>query len=387
MKILHIGGFSPVTKALGKFQMSQGHEVKMACLSGASSFLDVPPALSQMSSHIDRLAEEGFEIVAVHRPECFLSSRFNASEIAKLLAKFKMSGSKLVYYDYGCDSREEKQLLDSVILEQFDHVMVGRADMLPSVSGYYQDDWSRWSWLPLGAEHLSLEHGDQTHYENQDSSLSILHIPKGTSAEDTDYIAISMAVFQRMGIKANFRIVEPAEIKGFDDLLEFVRDSDIVIEQVSQKSYGLVGAIALAMGKVVLSGNAPEVFDSLESSLKDCPVVNVDRENLNNRLVEILWNREECSSIAEESRAFASNNHDVAKVGQRSLQIFEEILASGPASEFEDSEDPVVIEETAADLSNPKPADAKGEVKESGQVAGRAEKECSRIVNPGSESK
>ena len=41
MKILHIGGYYPVTKALAKGQTALGHEVKTACLSKPDSLFNV----------------------------------------------------------------------------------------------------------------------------------------------------------------------------------------------------------------------------------------------------------------------------------------------------------------------------------------------------------
>jgi len=110
-------------------------------------------------------------------------------------------------------------------------------------------------------------------------------------------------------------------------------------------------------------------------------VVNVDRDNLSKQLVEILWSREKCASISEDSRAFALTNHDIAKVGQRSLEIFDQILASGSASEFSEAQDqePVIIEETASDLSNPKSGDVLGKNEDPGQVVERVDKECCAV--------
>lgn len=333
MKILHIGGYYPVTKALAKGQTALGHEVKTACLSKPNSLFNVPPAMSQILPHAEKLSEEGFDIVNIHRPESFLSARRTADDMAGLLHLFKSKGAKLFYYTYGCDAgisgtgsyqQGKNQSLDLPqpgIMECFDHFFVGREDHLQAVSQFYNGDTDRFSWLPLAIDTDAVyqipAHGDD---------LKIVHIPNGTSYRDTDYVAISLAMLVRMGLGIEFEIMDPRDVSNISKVTDSILPADIIVEQTTQNSYGLVGALGMAMGKIVISGNA-QMQSEKESLMKDCPVVTANLTTLTETILDLVRDKEKRTAIAESGIKFAAENHQLSKVGEKSLQAYQRVLS------------------------------------------------------------
>ncbi len=333
MKILHIGGYYPVTKALAKGQTALGHEVKTACLSKPDSLFNVPPAMSQIIPHAEKLSEEGFDIVNVHRPESFLSARRTNDDMAGLLQLFKSKGSKLFYYTYGCDAgvsgagnyqRGQTQELDlpqPSILQCFEHVFVGREDHRQAVSQFFSEDERRFSWLPLA---IDTEAAYQIPTTGDD--LKIVHVPNGTSYRDTDYVAISLAMLVRMGLGIEFEILDPREVSNIKKVTDSILSADIVVEQTTQNSYGLVGALGMTMGKIVISGNAQQQQNK-ESSMESCPVVTANLTTLTETILDLVRDKEKRKTLAEAGIKFAEDNHNLSRVGEKSLQAYQKFIS------------------------------------------------------------
>ncbi len=114
-------------------------------------------------------------------------------------------------------------------------------------------------------------------------------------------------------------------IKGnmpLKDYKELLSNVDIVLDQCKTYGYGMNALYAMAMGKVVLSGN--EVENMEEFKRKDIPVVNIRPEviDIEKKLEYLIENPNLILEIGEKSRKYVEEVHDMKIVAKKYLEIF-----------------------------------------------------------------
>lgn len=103
----------------------------------------------------------------------------------------------------------------------------------------------------------------------------------------------------------------------FDEYLKVMQRANVVVDQCCGYGYGINPCIALAQGKVVLSGNRKEMLDAM--GLKSTPILHIqpDVDQIYSQLVWIVENREKIDEIGYRSRRFVETVHDHVKVAQQ----------------------------------------------------------------------
>lgn len=324
MKILHVGGYAPVTQVIARQQIASGHTVKMMCVSQPERVFDVPPALAQMLPHLPSIREEKFDIIQFHRAECFLSVRHSSAEIIKELKALKRLGTKLVYYSYGCDSlrgnkaAESAELLEPEILACFAHIFIGSHDQVPYA---VENLKKRWSWLPIPVRDRAAQAPS-----GGSEVVKVVHIPGGVSSTDSDFIVVSIGLLNETELKFEFKILEPQFAGDLSKIEAAIQGADIIIEQVMRESIGLVGAMALAEGKVVLSNYSDKESAKLIPEMKDCPVVKVQRDSLREKLTAYISDHGALRHRGAKSREFARQTHSAETIGNATIDVYRKLL-------------------------------------------------------------
>lgn len=111
----------------------------------------------------------------------------------------------------------------------------------------------------------------------------------------------------------------------FNLYLKELEKVNIVIDQALSYEYGMNAIIAMALGKVVLSGNEPESMK--EFNRFDIPVINIlpDVNDIYNKLSEIIISPEMITSIGQKSRMFVEQFHDSNLISQLYLNLWTSI--------------------------------------------------------------
>lgn len=144
--------------------------------------------------------------------------------------------------------------------------------------------------------------------------IRIFHGLNRNNFKGTSYIR--EALFK---IKETFPDKVEISIKGgipYQEYLKVLENSNIVIDQARSYGYGMNAIYAMAMGKVVLSGNEPEAQKEL--GRLDIPVINItpSAEHIYDQLKDLIVNTNQIKKIGEKSREFVENFHDSRKVAQ-----------------------------------------------------------------------
>ena len=107
-----------------------------------------------------------------------------------------------------------------------------------------------------------------------------------------------------------------------DEYLKLMSIVNIVIDQCHSYSYGMNALYAMAMGKVVLSGNEPEC--SQEYGIDDIPVINIRPavDQIYAELEKLILNPQSILEIGEKSRRFVEKYHDSKRIAELYISAF-----------------------------------------------------------------
>ena len=114
-----------------------------------------------------------------------------------------------------------------------------------------------------------------------------------------------------------------AEKLPYNEYLEALKESNVVLDQCLSYGYGYNALISMAEGKVVMSGAEPETINAF--GLNSVPVLNIqpDVEQIYDQLKYLLENRKEITRFGFESRKFVETFHDCTKVAQMYIDTWE----------------------------------------------------------------
>lgn len=103
---------------------------------------------------------------------------------------------------------------------------------------------------------------------------------------------------------------------------EIINKTNVVMDQTNSYGYGMNALIAMASGKVVMSGAEPEIITSLNRD--KIPVVNIisDVNQIYTQLVKILENKTNITKHGYESRRFVEELHDAELIAQKYLNFW-----------------------------------------------------------------
>lgn len=108
----------------------------------------------------------------------------------------------------------------------------------------------------------------------------------------------------------------------FDKYIEIMKRANVVIDQCCAYGYGINAGIAMAQGKVVLSGAREETIKAL--GIEYCPIISIkpDVEELYAKLEELVLNPERIKTLGYLSRQFVEKVHDYEIIANKYIEIW-----------------------------------------------------------------
>lgn len=251
------------------------------------------------------------------------------------LPLYSALGQKVVFHYHGCDVRDRAHMLEThahaacTECDPFcvpsrqrrirrsaarfaDAELVSTPDLLESVS-------ARAVHLPVAAE--------LAHYPYAPAAERprlVLHAPTNRLIKGTRYVERAYQTLRAAFGDVRFEIVER---RPWHELRDALAQADVVVDQVFMGWYGMVAVEAMAMGKPVLCF----IRDDFESRLHGCPIVRCTKEDLGQRLGELLSDAPRRRALAEASRAYVEREHAAPVVAQRLLAIYHAAMGEAPA--------------------------------------------------------
>ncbi|GAB6010888.1 glycosyltransferase family protein [Viscerimonas tarda] len=362
MKILLIGEYSDLHWTLAQGIRALGHDVTVASdgdgfknykrdidlARNSSSIKDTLKTLMAILRNLKNF--RGYDVVQVINP-CF--TQLNIS-VNKYLYRYLRRNNKKVFLGaFGIDSFWLRTCLENKTFRYTEFFIDGKENKLAD------NETIKNTWLNNSYEALNREIADtcdgiiaclceyymsyKQHYEQK-----LAYIPLPVNVDE-----IKMKAVQATG-KINFFIginKARSEFKGSDRLYngllklqekypnevnltvveslpyneytQKLQDSDVVLDQLYSYTPAMNGLIALAMGKVLVSGAEPEMYQLLNET-ENKPVINVfpSDEDIFNQLEYIVLNRNKLPQLSLDGRLFVEKRHEYIKVAGEYLDFW-----------------------------------------------------------------
>jgi glycosyltransferase involved in cell wall biosynthesis len=143
----------------------------------------------------------------------------------------------------------------------------------------------------------------------------VLHAPSRASMKGSAYVEDAMRVLTSEGL-VDYRRIEGVAPSNMPDE---IANCDIVLEQFTLGSYGVMAAQAMAAGRVVVGHVTPEVRGLCPG---DLPIVEATPDLLVDVVRGLLEDRDRAREFAEAGRRYVRDVHS----GERSARVLIDTL-------------------------------------------------------------
>jgi hypothetical protein len=152
--------------------------------------------------------------------------------------------------------------------------------------------------------------------------LRVLHAPNHRAIKGTAQVEQAVAELRAAGQPIELQIVQKV---SNSEMRKFVRQADVVVEQLVIGWYGIFALEAMASGKPVLTYISPELerLYIMNDLLRvgELPVVKVGHDNLAPTLRQLCEGRVDLQATGRASREFVLKHHSLESVGKKFAEI------------------------------------------------------------------
>jgi glycosyltransferase involved in cell wall biosynthesis len=142
----------------------------------------------------------------------------------------------------------------------------------------------------------------------------VLHIPSNRDVKGTVHVLAAVQELAHKKLRFEFRLIENMPN---DDVRNLLSDADIVVDALFMQTFGMLAIEALATGKSVLAR-----YDARFSLFPpECPVINVNINNLTDRLGRVISDRGLRRRVGHEGRAYVEKHHSHVRVTQQIIDL------------------------------------------------------------------
>ena len=152
---------------------------------------------------------------------------------------------------------------------------------------------------------------------------TFIHAPNHRILKGTDTIIKVVESLNKKGFKCNLKIIENTPN---DKLLEIIKKSDGVIDQLLLGPYARLSIEAMALGKPVFCYLRKDLF-KYNPIWKHCPIINVNPETLEDSIIKFLKKSKiSRHKIGMESRKYIEKFHCLEVVGKKCSKIIKKVI-------------------------------------------------------------
>ena len=110
----------------------------------------------------------------------------------------------------------------------------------------------------------------------------------------------------------------------YDEYVEVMRETNVLIDQCCGYGYGINACIALAQGKAVLSCNSEENKQAM--GVTDCPILPIvpNPDQIYQQLLWLLEHRNQIPLLGYKSRKYVEDIHDNIMIAQRYIEAWKQ---------------------------------------------------------------
>ena len=362
MKILLIGEYSNLHWSLAQGLRLLGHDVVVASDGDGFKLYKRDIDLTRKSSSIKDTGNtlwaviknlknfKGYDVVQIINP-CFTQLNI---KVNKYLYRYLRKNNKKVYLGaFGTDSFWARACLDNKTFRYSEFYIDGKENILSD------NKWIKNMWLNSEYEVLNKEIADtcdgiiaclceyyMSYKQHYKQKLEYIPLPINLTEIETVniletnkikfFIGINKARNEFKGtdrlyeglVKLKAKYPDKVELTvveslPYNEYTQLLRNSDVLLDQLYSYTPAMNGLAALAMGKILVSGAEPEMYQLLKEELNK-PIINVhpSNEDIFNKLEYIVLNREKLPQLSIDGRKFVEKHHNYVNVAEKYLDFW-----------------------------------------------------------------
>ncbi|WP_067865099.1 glycosyltransferase [Neptuniibacter marinus] len=151
-------------------------------------------------------------------------------------------------------------------------------------------------------------------------SIVIVHAPTSPAIKGTKYFNTVISNLIRDGYD-----IEYIELTNMDhkDVVHELYKADIVLDQILLGGFGSLSVEAMAFGKPVICYLIESVK---EKHYPECPIVNANISNIEDKIKELVSNKEYRDLLSQKGVGFVRDNFDYIKINEQVIDIYNELI-------------------------------------------------------------
>lgn len=144
--------------------------------------------------------------------------------------------------------------------------------------------------------------------------IKIVHAPSNQGIKGTNYILDAIEKLKEERVDFEFELLEN---RPHVEILEAIRNADILIDQMVAGWYGLISIEAMALGKTTVCFLRDELYNYIAA----IPIVNLNPDNLKDGLKKLIREKERLAEYGKAGREYVEKYHDYKKNALEMLRI------------------------------------------------------------------
>lgn len=173
------------------------------------------------------------------------------------------------------------------------------SEMMP----YANVDLNKWTFLPL----------------EEKKEIEVLHAPTDREIKGTKYVLEAMSKLKNDGYPVKLKLVE--NIPN-NEMLDYCKNADIVVDQLSVGWYGGFAVEMMALGKPVIC-YLNEDHLRFVSWADEIPIVNANKDNIHDKLKWLINNSERRKNLGRAGRNYVEKYHNPLKIAKDMINFYE----------------------------------------------------------------
>lgn len=154
-----------------------------------------------------------------------------------------------------------------------------------------------------------------------DDRVVIVHGPSSPTRKGTQHILDAMDRIQQER-DVDFRLMTDMT---HEEVLDAMRDADIVIDQLISGDYGVFGVEAMASGSAVVCGISPEMRKAYPKGL---PLIDANPDTIYETVLRLIDSPSDRETAAKKGIEYAKRVHSVENVAPEVLRVYREVAKS-----------------------------------------------------------
>lgn len=188
-------------------------------------------------------------------------------------------------------------------------------------AAYAQDYADKLAYIPLPVNTQSIRY---SRMDIQDKVNFFIGINKARSEfKGTDLLYKALVRLEQV-YPNEVRILK-AESVVYSQYLSLINDAHVVLDQIYSYSPAVNGLLTMALGKVLVSGAEPEMYELLGETVNH-PIINIypSEENIYKNLEALILDKINLPDRGTASRIFVEKHHDYLQVAEKYLNFWQQ---------------------------------------------------------------